>query len=304
MTTTLLRRYVLPSSTADAVLMLKSALRHTSAGPTPHDDDVTPKLFAARRPWLARALALGGAPAWRALASVLCSPSSAAAMDARVRWMDDVVWTALKSAVAASDSGVAFLALAAGGDARAARVLAAFASITAVDVDLPASIDAKRSLLTAAGVTPAPALVGIDLVETDALDAALTEAGVPAGTRTVYTAEGLLMYLPAPAGHRLLRALAERAGPGSVIAFDFLPRAFVDGTANDAEFARMATLVAQAGEHMLWGMPTDAADHAAVADTLGWRVIEMLGPDAIARRVFGGGVVLSPHTWFAVWQKK
>ena len=148
-----------------------------------------------------------------------------------------------------------------------------------------------------------------DLTDTAAFGAHLDAAGVPDGTRAAVTAEGLLMYLPPPAGTRLLRSLASRLASGPVLAFDFMPQSFVSGAESGPRFARLATAVAARGEPLLWGLPTDGDAHAALAYECGWRVEEVLSPgDIIEARFFGPDAppppVLPRFTWFAVRRVK
>ena len=123
------------------------------------------------------------------------------------------------------------------------------------------------------------------------------------------------MYLPPPAVDRLLASLAARAAPGTAVAFDFVPadalapraRGGAARTRADRAFARFARAVADLGEPLLAGMPTDAAAHAAAAAALGWRVGELLSPAAVAARLYAGvdpPPAVSPFSWFAVWVKE
>lgn len=112
--------------------------------------------------------------------------------------------------------------MAAGLDARAYR-LAWPASTTVYELDKPAVLGFKDSVLAAEGAVPACTrhTVGVDL--RDNWIPALYAAGFDPRQPTLWLIEGLLMYLPAQAQDGLLNTVVQLSVPGSAIAADHIP---------------------------------------------------------------------------------
>jgi methyltransferase (TIGR00027 family) len=110
--------------------------------------------------------------------------------------------------------------LAAGLDARAYRLPWPLGT-RLYELDQPAVLAAKAATLSDLGAEPVCErhTLGVDLAQTGWADR-LCEAGYDPGAPSVWLAEGLLMYLDAPAVHRLLRATAELASVGSWLGAD------------------------------------------------------------------------------------
>jgi methyltransferase (TIGR00027 family) len=89
------------------------------------------------------------------------------------------------------------------------------------EVDYPSTQADKRRRLAALGVSP----VGVTYVPTDLmrgdLGATLENAGHDATAPTLFLAEGLVPYLTLEATATMLRAVRERAAPGSVLVVTF-----------------------------------------------------------------------------------
>lgn len=128
-----------------------------------------------------------------------------------------------------------------------------FPDVRFVEVDHPATQAAKRAALAELGVKPRNVcFVAADLARApldQALSACTERHG---GTRTLYVAEGLLMYLDAHQVLNLLRR-ALRAAP-SRIAFTFLePQA--DGRPNFRNSSKLVDLwLKRTGEPFAWGV--------------------------------------------------
>ena len=139
--------------------------------------------------------ALGRSPTFAYLAGRTC-------------FFDDVVADSL-------DRGIdQVVVLGAGYDSRSWRF--ARPGVTFFEVDRPATQSAKRARAPAGG----PVYVAADVTDPSLADR-LCGAGFRRGRPTVFTAEGLTMYLTGDQVARLLCTLAGLGGPGSRLAVNF-----------------------------------------------------------------------------------
>lgn len=123
----------------------------------------------------------------------------------------------------ATQSGVRqVVILAAGLDARAYR-LPWPAGTVVYEVDMPQVIEFKNIALRNMGAVPTAQrrTVAVDL--RGDWPAALTAAGFDPAAPTVWSAEGLLNYLPAAAQDSLFGGITSLSGPGSRLACEFIP---------------------------------------------------------------------------------
>jgi methyltransferase (TIGR00027 family) len=137
-------------------------------------------------------------------------------MAVRTRFFDDF----LAEATAAGIPQVVILA--SGLDSRGYRM--SWPDETVVyDLDQAGVIDFKATTLRSLGAEPSAEVrnVGVDL--RDDWPAALRAAGFDTGRRTVWIAEGLLMYLPPEAQDRLFDHITELSPAGSRLATEFFP---------------------------------------------------------------------------------
>lgn len=112
--------------------------------------------------------------------------------------------------------------LASGLDARAYRLPWPTGTVV-YEVDLPEVIEFKTQTLQDLGATPTAEwrTVGVDL--RDDWATALRSAGFDPRARSVWSAEGLLVYLPDDAQDALFDNITELSAPGSRLAFEFVP---------------------------------------------------------------------------------
>lgn len=125
--------------------------------------------------------------------------------------------------LSATESGVRqAVILAAGLDARAYR-LAWPAGTVVYEVDLPQVIEFKTRTLREIGAEPTAErrTVGVDL--RDDWPAALRDAGFDPGAPTVWSAEGLVVYLPPDAQDALFDNITALSAPGSRLACEYIP---------------------------------------------------------------------------------
>ena len=133
----------------------------------------------------------------------------------RTRYFDDFFMQATESGVRQA------VILASGLDTRAYR-LAWPAGTMVYEIDQPEVIEFKTRVLADLGAAPAAErrTVAIDL--RDDWPAALVEAGFDANAPTAWGAEGLLVYLPAEAPHKLFDNIVALSAPGSRIATEHM----------------------------------------------------------------------------------
>jgi methyltransferase (TIGR00027 family) len=187
---------------------------------------------------------------------------------ARTRFYDDAVTRAI-------DDGITqVVVIAAGYDSRAWRL--ARPGVTFFEVDHPATQTDKRDRAPEGG----PTFVPVDFA-VDSLRDCLTTAGFEPHAATIFTLEGLTVYLTEQQVRELLRSLRALSGPGSRLAVNFglgtePPSAHRNG--RTAPFRRAA--LALQGEPIVFRLPLpDAPDF--VAGT-GWAVDRLITtPDLI-----------------------
>ncbi len=133
----------------------------------------------------------------------------------RTRYFDDFFMQATESGVRQA------VILASGLDTRAYR-LAWPAGTVVYEIDQPEVIEFKTRVLADLGAAPAAErrTVAIDL--RDDWPAALVKAGFDANAPTAWSAEGLLVYLPAEAQDRLFDNIVALSAPGSRIATEHM----------------------------------------------------------------------------------
>jgi methyltransferase (TIGR00027 family) len=251
--------------------------------PGANGDDLALALHGALMPvrtaWLR--FGLGAAAAYRFAVDAV-APGAIGFVDARTKWFDCQV----REALAGGGIGQVVV-LAAGFDTRALR----FGHPATVDgpppvfveIDLPQPSAAKAALVSKLfSAAPRPDFVAADLSTTPLATALGRSPRFDAARPTLFTAEGLLYYVPAPAVDALLAAIAAAAAPGSRLAFDFIRQSVIGGTESPAGWKATARAVAAKGEPFLSGLPDDEAQLRAHLAPLGLRLLRVLGARAMA----------------------
>jgi methyltransferase (TIGR00027 family) len=137
------------------------------------------------------------------------------------------------------------------------------------EVDTPATQLAKIAALQKAGIESSH----VTFVETDFNQVswvdALQKHGFEPALRTLVLWEGVTMYLPEDAVRSTLTAVAE-LGPGSLIAFDYFAREFVEGEGGFKFVAPYMKLSIDLtyGERFIFGIPLRSDGSAAVTALL------------------------------------
>lgn len=143
---------------------------------------------------------------------------------ARTRMFDDFVEQQL-------DDGIQqFVILGAGLDSRAYRYAARLQGIPTFEVDHPLTQAEKKSrVATVFDRLPDHIhYVPVDLMRDDLLQG-LLKAGYDPSLRTLFTMEGVAMYLDESTVRRILTFAHSHSGPGSSLIFDYVYLAAIDG---------------------------------------------------------------------------
>lgn len=194
----------------------------------------------------------------------------------RTRFYDDYFLRSAETGVRQS------VILASGLDARAYR-LPWPATTVVYEIDQPAVIDFKTTVLARLGARPAADLRSVSCDLRDDWPAALRAAGFDSSAPTMWSAEGLLMYLPAEAQERLFDNITALSTPASTLAADYVVRT---ASLDDANAQSMTAGWREKGFSLDMASLTFAADRCDVVDyltTKGWRVDSLPRADLFAQ---------------------
>ncbi len=184
----------------------------------------------------------------------------------RKRYIDEKV----VAAITGDDPVVAVVNLGAGWDTRIYR-LPALAQLPAWEVDQAANIDAKRNALQKAlGAIPERVkLVPINFVEED-LASVLATQGYPAHVKTFFIWEAVTQYLTDAAVHATLDSL-RNAAPGSLLAFTYVLRDYIEGTQTFGQEKFHAQMVVKAN---IWHFGLNPEEVGPLLNSHGWESLE------------------------------
>lgn len=194
---------------------------------------------------------------------------------ARTKRIDNVLTAEL-------DAGIDQLVLVGSGyDSRVHRFADRLVDVQAFEVDRPATLGRKRRRATRRGLGDGGATqVALDLnLETPLRS--LRRHGYDASGRTLFVCSGVLMYLDPPAVDRVLRFVADEAGPGSSICFDYVHASAFTDPASYYGAERMVRNVEKVGERYRFAI--DPPELAALVERNGLRLLEDTGPEQLER---------------------
>jgi len=179
-------------------------------------------------------------------------PGSTLHVGFRKRFFNDRVNEAL-------DAGATQLVvLGAGFDTLATRVADARANVRCLEIDHPATQAVKRKGLDAlGGDRPNLHLVEVDFARTSAAEVLEHDDRFDRTAKSVFVAEGLLMYLAEDDVRRLFRFARTHSAPGSRVCFSFVGR-HDDGRPHAGPHENLINaLLKLAGEPIHWGIEPD-----------------------------------------------
>lgn len=116
------------------------------------------------------------------------------------------------------------------------------------------------------------------------LSHALSGSGFDPSQPALFTAQGLLYYLPPSAVYDLLQAVRTVSTPGSTFAFDFLRLPCLSGQRLTCGLEVMRLAVRARGEDFLSGIDDAPSSMAVLAHLFGFRCIELMGAKGLAER--------------------
>ncbi|GGO90645.1 S-adenosyl-L-methionine-dependent methyltransferase [Wenjunlia tyrosinilytica] len=154
------------------------------------------------------------------------------------------------------------------------------------EVDHPSTQKAKVELLGRAGAeTPSVTYVPVDFEAGSSLNDELAAAGYDASQRSVVGWLGVSFFLRAESFQRTLEDLAGGSAPGSLLVFDYMDEAVVDGTTPYEGALEMARKVGAQGEPYINGLTPQTASEAA--ERAGYRTVDRARVTDLVRR-YGG----------------
>jgi methyltransferase (TIGR00027 family) len=175
------------------------------------------------------------------------------------------------------------LIMGAGYDSRAIRFADQLRGALVFELDAPAPQADKRRGLALRKIDVPDNLVFVPVdFETDSVTARLAEAGFVRGRPTLFLLEGLTMYLEANTVDETFRLIAESAGPGSVLVFDYAYASVVEGHGMQYGAAGLADSVARVGE--AWRFGIGRGQVGEFLATYGFRVSDEASPETLEQR--------------------
>ena len=187
---------------------------------------------------------------------------SANFMGVRTKFYDDVFTGAVEAGVRQA------VILAAGLDTRAYR-LPWPAGTRVYELDLPAVLEFKDHILQQLGAQPSGERRAIAVDLRDDWGSVLRAAGFDPAAPTVWSAEGLLPYLPGDAQDLLFDRITELSAPGSSLAADIMPDMTVFGDTDGAVGQQWQRMSVSVNELVYQGDRRHAAEHL---EEQGWQV--------------------------------
>ena len=178
--------------------------------------------------------------------------------------------------------------LGAGFDSRAYRFRERFPRVRFFELDLPATIAAKRErVVKILGAIPDRVVLIATDFTTRPIAHVLREAGYDRTQRTFFVWEGVTTYLPEPAILSTLRFIRSGSASGSSVVYDYVLEAALRPDGGGLYGAKTtAAYVASVGEPFLTGWSQSQA--AAIARREGLVVVSDLGPAELTARYLTG----------------
>jgi methyltransferase (TIGR00027 family) len=203
-------------------------------------------------------------------------------VNARTHYID----AALKKA--AADGATQAVVLGAGFDSRAYRFRTSHPQVRFFEVDLPATIEAKKKRIAEAlgGLPDYVRYAPIDF-NTQKLEDVLFPLGYDARQRTFFLLEGVVMYVVEPGNAATFDFIRANSAPGSVVVYDYVLRQVIEGkTKNYYAATYLAYAVERQGEPYIFGWTPPEA--AAWVKKRGFRVVEDVDHKELTRRHLTG----------------
>jgi methyltransferase (TIGR00027 family) len=215
------------------------------------------RLLASCRPAIGRA-------AWRLL-------ERATHPGIVLHWMMRKRWIEARVRAAIADGASQFVVLGAGFDTLGVRIAREHPDVRVVEIDHSATLAEKRPAIEMIVGSGRPILVEADFSGGDQTESVLPIAAIDRRRRTIFLAEGLLMYLAESRVRSLLRELATATDVPARLVFSFM----VEREGGEIGFEPRSAIVtywlAIKGEPFRWSMSPGRAP--AFAREVGWAVV-------------------------------
>lgn len=208
-------------------------------------------------------------------------PGVNGAIAARIRYMDECVSEAAHSGFRQ------LVIIGAGYDTRAYRIEGVEAALCVFEVDHPLTQEVKTRTIEGifgglpTHVTYVPVVFG-----EDRLGEKLLQHGYDPKRKTLFIAEGLLMYIPPPAVDALLDFIRNASAKGSAVVADIFDTTVVDGTSTLPEAQVLKSFVEKEGAPLQFGIPTGAIED--FFRKRGFRKVRSVDPSWCRERFFTG----------------
>ncbi len=184
----------------------------------------------------------------------LTGPGVLGFLVARCRYMDDLLQASLEKGLEQ------LVVLGAGYDSRAYRFDNLTKGVKVYEVDHPATQQVKmKKVKTVLGVLPGHvAFVGLDF-NRETLQECLPKYGYDEHKKTLFIWEGVVMYLNVQAVDSTLGFITQHSGSGSLVVFDYIYSALIDGSVRHGEVSRMRRVRRFSGEGLTFSVPEGKA---------------------------------------------
>lgn len=208
---------------------------------------------------------------WVRMMALMCRPFPSAFMDwafekkgqgisgfmaVRTRMFDEYVLQGI-----ADKARRQYVILGAGLDSRACRFADQLVGIKTFEVDHPSSQEVKKQRISKYfnKLPPHVNYVPVDFTIDD-LFTCLIKAGYDPLLPTVFTLEGVVMYLDETSARKTLSFIREQSGPGSSVMFDYVYKAALDGRLKSRVISHMNSLKYIFNEPVLFGIEKGEAE--------------------------------------------
>jgi len=177
-------------------------------------------------------------------------PGVNGALVARIRYIDERVSDAVRSGFGQ------MVIIGAGYDTRAYRIRGISEKLRVFEVDHPVTQQVKTEVIREIfGDLPTHVAYVPMVLGEDRLDEKLFAAGYDSLQKTLFIAEGLLMYIPPPAVDGLLAFIRNCSAAGSSLVADVFDTTVVDGTSPLKEAQVLRSFVESEGAALQFGIP-------------------------------------------------
>jgi methyltransferase (TIGR00027 family) len=187
-------------------------------------------------------------------------------------WMMRKRWIESRVRLALADGADQVVVLGAGFDTLGVRIAVERPDIRVIEIDHPSTMTVRRSVVHGILGSGGPVMVESDFLRVDGNQSVLPTGAIDRHCRTVFLAEGLLMYLPESRVRSLLGELAVATEKASWLVFSFMIERDNGEIGFEPQSAMVSWWLAMKGEPFRWSLnPARAVEFAR---ELGWTVTE------------------------------